>query len=118
MAQFAFRSGYPIRPAEEKPQFKDVWRIRNAVGGALLNRAEHKRPVFCVAKHQNRRVTRLRADIVQKAQACLFGLVWRLPQIKQHNIGPGKEFLKMIDPTSAISSERKSISEGPGNCLA
>src|SRR6266581_7511201 len=97
MAQFAFRSGHAIRPAEEKPQFKDVWRIRNAVGSALLNRAEHKRPVFRIAKRQNRRVRRLCEDIVQKPQTCLFGLVWRLPQIKQHNIAPGKEFLKMIE---------------------
>src|SRR5207302_10703281 len=104
--------------AEEKPQFKDVWRIGNGVGVALLNRAQHERSVFSVAKHQDRRMRRLCADIVQKPQSCLFGLVWRLPQIKQDNIGPGEEFLKMIDPSGAIGSERKSISEGPGNCLA
>jgi hypothetical protein len=53
-------------------------------------------------------------DVVEQAQARLFGLFSSVAKIEENDVGPGEDFLEEVDSSCAIGAEGKSVAKSSG----
>jgi hypothetical protein len=56
---------------------------------------------------------RLGVDVIQKAEADFFRLLVRMAQVEQDYVGPGEEFLELVDPAAAVGAKSEAVAKRP-----
>ena len=118
VAELALGGGHAVGAAKEQAQFQDVWRIGDAVGGALFDGAQKERAIFGVTENQDGRVGGLGIDVVEKAETGLFGLQGGVAEIEEDGVGPGQELLDVINSGGTIGTKGEAVTKGTANGFA
>jgi hypothetical protein len=116
--QLTLGSEYAVRAPEEQSQLRNIGRIQDGVCGAHLDGSQQKGAIFAVTKDQDRRMTGLRADLLELAQAGLFRLQVATPQVEEDHVGPRKNALELVYSFCPIRAENKPVSQSSRNRFA